>query len=120
VTHQDKRRFGMAGPFPILFTEAWKEDSHVFAAEGGSTESPMDTHCLGPPEWVTVSRGFIQPMRPATGPRHIWSVGNPSLNCLEVRNEGCPYGHMLVRAIVTLGATLSFASKGKTKTLATG
>lgn len=52
VTPHDKRRFGTAGPFPILFTEAWKEDSHVFSAEGGSTESQMDTHRLGPPERV--------------------------------------------------------------------
>jgi hypothetical protein len=50
----------------------------------------------------------------------MWSVGDPFLNSLYVRDEGCPRGHVLLRTIVTLGAALSFVSKGKTKTLATG
>jgi hypothetical protein len=65
------------------------------------------------------SRDFIQPIQPAGGPKHIWTVGDPFFNDLEVRNEGCPRGHVLVMAIEALGATLAFASKGKTKTLVT-
>jgi hypothetical protein len=53
VAQQGKRWFGMAGPFPILFTEAWKEDEHVFSAEGGSALIKNDTQRLGPPERVT-------------------------------------------------------------------
>jgi hypothetical protein len=34
VSRWEKRRFSMAGSFPILFREAWKEDIQVFAAEG--------------------------------------------------------------------------------------
>jgi hypothetical protein len=52
VTPQGRRHFGTAGPFPILFTEAWKEDKHVFVAEGGSVLPSDDTQRLGPPEQV--------------------------------------------------------------------
>jgi hypothetical protein len=52
VTNQSRRRFGMASPFPILFQEAWREDAHIFAAEGGKATN-NDTHRLGSPERVT-------------------------------------------------------------------
>jgi hypothetical protein len=44
VSPRGKRRFGTAGSFPNLFTEAWKEEAHVFSVEGGSTEDQQDTH----------------------------------------------------------------------------
>jgi hypothetical protein len=52
VTPKAKRRYGTAGPFPILFSEAWKEDAHVFSAEGHRTLTQTGTHHLGPPERV--------------------------------------------------------------------
>ena len=52
VSQQDRRRFGTAGAFPILFKEAWKEDFHGFAAEGGKLPLDIDTQRLGPPERV--------------------------------------------------------------------
>ena len=52
VADQDRRRFGTAGPFPVLFAEAWREDTHVFAAEGRTRQEDPDTHRLGPPERV--------------------------------------------------------------------
>jgi hypothetical protein len=53
VSPQHQRQFGMAGPFPLLFREAWKKDEHVFAAEGGNaTSSDCNTQRLGPPERV--------------------------------------------------------------------
>ena len=48
VTKQSRRRFGTAGAFPILFREAWKEDIHVFAAEGAKLPCEAETQRLGP------------------------------------------------------------------------
>jgi hypothetical protein len=46
----------MAGSFPLLFSEAWKEDIHVFTAEG-DTKLPFETNTqrLGPADRVLVS-----------------------------------------------------------------
>jgi hypothetical protein len=52
VSPQGRWRFGTAGSFPILFQEAWKEDDHVFAAEGGRLPGATGTQRLGPPERV--------------------------------------------------------------------
>jgi hypothetical protein len=52
VTDQDRRQFGTAGSFPVLFAKAWKEDTHVFASEGGTLQGDPNTHRLGPPERV--------------------------------------------------------------------
>jgi hypothetical protein len=49
---EKRRHFGMAGSFPILFREAWKEDIHVFAAEGDKLPFETNTPRLGPPERV--------------------------------------------------------------------
>ena len=55
IARQDRRRFGTAGAFPILFREAWKEDFHVFAAEGGKLPLDTATQRLGPPERVATN-----------------------------------------------------------------
>jgi hypothetical protein len=49
---QDRRRFGTAGSFPVLVAKAWKEDTHVFATEGGTLQGDPNTHRLGAPERV--------------------------------------------------------------------
>ena len=44
------RRFATAGPGPNLFREIWKNETHVFAAEGGPTRHNSLTLELGHPE----------------------------------------------------------------------
>jgi hypothetical protein len=50
ITRRAKRRFGTAGAFPILFREAWKEDVHMFAAEGDKLPFETNTSRLAPPQ----------------------------------------------------------------------
>jgi predicted helicase len=52
VTPQTRRHYGTAGPFSTLFTEALKADTHVFAAESGTSTFGDATHRLRPPERV--------------------------------------------------------------------
>jgi hypothetical protein len=55
VSNQGQRRFGTAGSFPSLFREAWKEDIHVFTAEGGNLPLDAYTQRLGLPERVAAN-----------------------------------------------------------------
>jgi hypothetical protein len=47
---QAPRRYGTAGAFPNLFGEAWKEECHVFSAEGGSGFGWPTVKQLGHPD----------------------------------------------------------------------
>ena len=53
ITNQPKRCFGTAGPFPNLFAEAWREDEHVFSADGGNLQGNAGTQHLGSPGRVS-------------------------------------------------------------------
>jgi hypothetical protein len=44
------RQFGTAGPISNLFQEVWKEELHVFAAEGASPGTEGATHGPGHPD----------------------------------------------------------------------
>ena len=50
---EEPRRFGTAGPGPNLFREIWKNEDHVFAAEGGPAWTHHHTHEIGHPERVS-------------------------------------------------------------------
>jgi hypothetical protein len=44
------RRFGTGGAFPNLFREVWKDEDHVFSAEGGVGMSGCTGKSLGHPD----------------------------------------------------------------------
>ena len=50
IRQQAPRRFGTAGAFPNLFGEVWKEELHVFSAEGGGGDGWSAATSLGHPE----------------------------------------------------------------------
>ena len=50
---KEPRRFGTAGPGPNLFREIWKNEDHVFAAEGGPARTYGHTQEIGHPERVS-------------------------------------------------------------------
>jgi hypothetical protein len=50
VLPRPARRFGTAGPIANLFREVWKEELHVFAAEGLTQEPATLTKELGHPD----------------------------------------------------------------------
>jgi hypothetical protein len=50
IRSQETRRFGTAGPLVNLFREVWKEEHHVFSAEGTSWGSGDATFQLGHPD----------------------------------------------------------------------
>jgi hypothetical protein len=50
VERREPRRFGTAGPIVNLFRDVWKEEQHVFAAEGKCLGENNGTRELGHPD----------------------------------------------------------------------
>lgn len=77
--------FGTAGAFLILFREAWKEDIHVFAAEGDKLPFDANTHQLGPPVRVAVNVLNLHPASQGTGNRRTTEYHQPGIAVLWVK-----------------------------------
>ena len=69
------RRFATAGPGPNLFRELWKNEDHVFAAEGGPTCPTSQTLELGHPgrtDSNILNRYPVEVLAIEEGPGYQW------------------------------------------------